>query len=119
MARRLVSTFVVLPLGILLVAFAVANRHSVTVSLDPLGAANPSLSATLPLFLMLLVVLTMGVIAGGIATWFGQGKWRKAARRLDAEAKALRAECANLRTELAAKDQPPATALPAPVQAVA
>ena len=116
MVRRLVSIFVVLPLGILLVAFAVANRHAVTVSLDPLAPANPSLSATLPLFLMVLAVLTTGVIAGGIATWFGQGKWRKAARRLETEAKTLRAECASLRTELAAREQP---ALPPPVQAVA
>ena len=30
MVRKLVATFVVLPLGILLVAFAVANRHAVT-----------------------------------------------------------------------------------------
>lgn len=111
MVRKLVSIFVVLPLGLLFVVFAVANRQTVTVSLDPLGSANPSLSATLPMFVMVLVVLAAGVLAGGIATWLRQGRWRRTARRLEAEARALRAECASLRSELAAREQP---ALPAP-----
>jgi uncharacterized integral membrane protein len=116
MVRKLVATFVVLPLGILLVAFAVANRHTVTLSFDPLGSGSPGLSATLPLFLVVLLVLGAGVVAGGLATWFRQGKWRKIARRREAETRALRAECAALRSELSASEQP---ALPAPVSAVA
>jgi uncharacterized integral membrane protein len=116
MLRKLVATFVVLPLGILLVAFAVANRHAVTVSFDPFGAAAPGLSATLPLFLLILVVLAVGVVAGGVAAWIRQRKWRRAARRLDAEARALRAECASLRA--AAAPHEPA-ALPPPTSAAA
>jgi len=104
MIRKLVSFFVVLPLGILLVSFAVANRHSVTVSLDPLGSNAPAFTATLPLFLLILVMLALGLVIGGVAAWFNQAKWRRAARRLAAEARALRAERAELKADLAARE---------------
>jgi len=104
MIRKVVSFFVVLPLGILLVSFAVANRHSVTVSLDPLGSNAPALTATLPLFLLILVMLALGVVVGGVAAWFNQAKWRRAARRLSAEARALRAEREAIKAELAARE---------------
>lgn len=116
MLRKLVVTFIVLPLGILLVAFAVANRHAVTVSLDPLGSNAPGLSATLPLFLLILVVLAVGVLAGGIATWIRQRKWRRAVRRLEGEVRTLRAECESLRTVAAAQER---SALPPPTSAAA
>jgi uncharacterized integral membrane protein len=115
MIRKLVATFVVVPLGLLLVAFAVANRHAVTLSFDPLGSASADLSATLPLFLLVLVVLAVGVVAGGLAAWLKQAKWRRTARRLEAEARALRNECAGLRAELAARQE----ALPPPAASAA
>lgn len=105
MFRKLVSTFVVLPLGLLLVVLAVVNRHAVTVSLDPFGGNAPALTATMPLFLLVLVLLAVGVIAGGIMTWLGQGRWRRAARSLGAEAQALRSERDGLRAELAAAQE--------------
>jgi uncharacterized integral membrane protein len=104
MIRKIVTVLIVVPVGILLVVFMVANRHAVTVSFDPLGSGAPLLSATLPLFIVILVCLLMGVIAGGLAAWFNQGKWRKTARRLDADARALRIEREALRGELAAKE---------------
>lgn len=112
MIRKLVSTFIVLPLGILLVVFAVANRHAVTVSLDPFGSDAPSLSATVPLFVLILLLLMLGVVIGGIATWFNQGRWRRAARRLTAEVRTLRVERDRLKDELAGLGP---AALPAPV----
>jgi uncharacterized integral membrane protein len=116
MIRKLVATFVVLPLGLLLVAFAVANRHGVTLSLDLLGSGSPALSATVPLFLLVLVLIAVGVLIGGTAAWMRQAKWRRAARRLEGEARALRAEAAGLRAEAAARDQ---AALPPPSSAAA
>lgn len=113
MIRRLVSALVVLPLGLVLVIFAVANRHAVTVSLDPFGADAPALTATLPLFLLILLMLAIGVVAGGIAAWLNQGRWRRAARRLGAEARALRSEREGLKAELAAREP---KALPAPAR---
>lgn len=104
MFRKLFTLFVVLPLGILLVVFAVANRHPVIMSLDPFGSGSPSLTATVPLFLLVLGTLVVGVIVGGVATWFGQARWRRAASRFEAEARALRRERDGLKRQLAEKE---------------
>lgn len=97
MLRKIVNVVVVLPLAVLFVGFAVANRHAVTVSFDPFDSTDPSLGVTLPLFAVVILVAILGVIAGGVATWFGQRHWRKAARQHEAEARHARAELAELR----------------------
>lgn len=97
MLRKIVNVLIVLPLAILFVIFAVANRHFVTLSFDPFNAADPSLSLTMPLFVVIIATAMFGVVAGGIAVWFGQHRWRKAARRHEAEARAARAQLADLR----------------------
>lgn len=102
MLRKIVNILVVLPLAILFVAFAVANRHVVTLSFDPFNSADPALGVKLPLFAVIIVVAMFGVLAGGIAVWFGQHKWRKAARRHEAEARQARTELADLRVRQAA-----------------
>ena len=99
MLRKIVNVLVILPLAILFVVFAVANRHFVTLSFDPLNAGDPALSLTLPLFVIIIGAAVFGVMAGGIATWFGQHHWRKAARRHEAEAWAARAQLADLRNQ--------------------
>ena len=45
--RKFFSALVVIPLGLLFIVFAVANRHWVTVSFDPFDAANPSVAVTM------------------------------------------------------------------------
>jgi uncharacterized integral membrane protein len=115
MLQKLFMTFVVVPLCFLFVVFAVANRHAVTVSLDPFGSDAPSLSITMPLFILVLFLIGVGVVIGGFATWRNQSKWRRAARYLDAEAKTLRAERDELKAELAARSVP-ALPPPAPVE---
>lgn len=100
--RKFLSALVVIPLGLVLMVFAVANRHFVTVSFDPFVSNDPSFSATLPLFLLLIVVAALGVLVGGCAVWFGQRHWRRAARRHDADARAARGELADLRAQSAA-----------------
>jgi uncharacterized integral membrane protein len=111
--RKFLTALIVIPLGLILVTFAVANRHFVTVSFDPFMANDPSLSVTMPLFLLLILVAALGVVAGGCAVWFGQRHWRRAARRTDAEARAARVELANLRAQ-AAPARPDPQRLPAP-----
>ena len=100
--RKFLTALIVIPLGLILVTFAVANRHFVTVSFDPFIANDPSLSLTLPLFLLLILVAAIGVFVGGCAVWFGQRRWRRAARQHEAEARAARAELADLRAQAAA-----------------
>ena len=92
MIRRILKWLVLVPLAILIVVFAVANRQWVNLSLDPFSSDPPAWAIGLPLFLLVLMVLILGVIVGGVATWLGQRRWRKAARRLDAELRQSRAE---------------------------
>lgn len=111
--RKFLTALIVIPLGLVLVTFAVANRHFVTVSFDPFISNDPSLAITMPLFLLLILVAALGVFAGGCAVWFGQRHWRRAARRNDADARAARGELANLRAQAAAA-KPDSQRLPVP-----
>ena len=97
MIRKIVNFAVLLPLAVILVIFAIANRHWVTVSFDPFNSIDPSLAIDLPLFVVILLAVILGVLAGGVATWVRQGRWRKAARRHEADAAAARAELASTR----------------------
>jgi uncharacterized integral membrane protein len=96
--RKFISSLFAILLGLILVTFAVANRHFVTVSFDPFNSANPSVSVSLPLFALIIAVAILGVIAGGCATWFGQRRWRRAARQHEADARNARTQLAELRT---------------------
>ena len=92
MLRKLVAIFVLLPLAVVIVVFAMANRESVVVSLDPFGAANPAFSIRLPLFILIFALVILGVVVGGIAAWLRQGRWRRLARKREADVAALRRE---------------------------
>lgn len=94
MLRKIFNVLVILPLAILFVVFAVANRHIVTLSFDPFNSSDPALGVSLPLFVVIIAVAMFGVIAGGVATWFGQRHWRRAARLHEADARHARAELA-------------------------
>ena len=111
--RKFFTALIVIPLSLIFVVFAVANRHFVTVSFDPFDSANPSISVALPLFVLIIVVAISGVVAGGIATWFGQRRWRRAARQHEADAKAARTQLAELRASGAGlRGEPQRQALP-------
>ncbi|MEA2818075.1 MAG: hypothetical protein QOJ86_79 [Bradyrhizobium sp.] len=96
--RKFFTALIVIPLGLLFVVFAVANRHFVTVSFDPFNTRDPSISVTMPLFAIIIVVAILGVAAGGTATWFRQRHWRRAARLHETEARQAQAQLAELRT---------------------
>jgi uncharacterized integral membrane protein len=95
--RKFLTGLVLIPLALIFVVFAVANRHWVTVSFDPFNSADPSVAVTLPLFVLIIVVAILGVLAGGSATWFRQRHWRRAARQHEANARQAQAELAALR----------------------
>jgi uncharacterized integral membrane protein len=84
--RKIIAIVILLPLAIVLIAFAVANRQIVTVSLDPFGGSDSGL----PLFVLIILLLIIGVLIGGLAAWVRQGKWRSAARRAERQLQALR-----------------------------
>jgi uncharacterized integral membrane protein len=111
--RKFFAALILVPLAILMVMFAVANRGSVAISLDPFSANAPALTVHVPMFLLLLIALIIGVLVGGIAAWLRQSKWRRAARRLDRELRVARAETEDARRRLAAAQAPPpAPAIP-------
>ena len=100
--RKFFTALVVIPLGIFFIIFAVANRHLVTVSFDPFNSVTPTVAVTLPLFVVIIAVAMLGVLAGGMASWFRQGKWRRAARQHEAEAQKVRSQLADLRSQVIA-----------------
>ena len=104
MLRKILTVLILLPLAIVIVALAVANREVVTVTFDPFGGNDPSLALRAPLFVLVFVFVLLGVIIGGVAAWLNQRKWRRAARRLEREAAAARADADRLRQDLAARD---------------
>jgi uncharacterized membrane protein YidH (DUF202 family) len=109
MIRKLVSALVLVPLAIVLIAFAVANRQIIQVSLDPFDQTNPALSIRLPLFALILIVIIAAVIVGGIAAWLRQSKWRRAARLAQAQARELRAQVDVLERQCNAAEPPAPT----------
>jgi uncharacterized integral membrane protein len=106
MLRKILTAIVVVPLLVIIVAFAVANRQAVTVSFDPFSSAQPAYTVTLPLFVIIFVFLILGVFVGGVAAWLRQGAWRRSARRLDSELRALHGEMDSMRAKFAGGSAP-------------
>jgi uncharacterized integral membrane protein len=115
--RKIVSTLILVPLALVIIAFAVANRQSVTVSFDPFSSASPAYAATLPLFVVIFTVLILGVLIGGIAAWVGQAKWRRVARKLDVDVRALHQELEAIRRRFA-PEPPPFPPEPSPYSVI-
>jgi uncharacterized integral membrane protein len=111
MIRKLVSSLILVPLAIVFIAFAVANRQTVLVSLDPFDQTNPAWSIRLPLFVLILMVIIAAVIVGGVAAWLRQSKWRRAARLAQAQVRELRAQVDMLERQSSAAEPPPPTPL--------
>ena len=97
--KKYLYLIVLVPVAIVLIAFSVANRHFVKLSLDPLNAADPAISVQLPLFAIVFAAMAAGLICGGIGTWFTQGKHRKLARKRRQEAAKWRFEAEKLDAE--------------------
>ena len=102
MIRKIVIALILVPLAVVLIAFAVANRQTVTVSFDPFEPARPAFAFTLPLFTLIFLLLIAGVVVGGIAAWLRQGRWRRAARLGQAQARELHGEIDRLKSGIAA-----------------
>ncbi|KKC37865.1 hypothetical protein WH87_09320 [Devosia epidermidihirudinis] len=99
MVSKIVGWLVLVPLCAVLIVFALANRQFVIVNFNPFASVD-QLAAPgygVPLFVVLYLVLLIGVLLGGIATWFAQGHhrqrerhWRREANHLTSELSALR-----------------------------
>lgn len=90
MMNRIVLVVILVPLALVLVTLAVANRELVAFTLDPFNPGNPALTISLPFFVWLFLAGALGVFFGGCATWLKQGHYRRLARLREREAEALR-----------------------------
>ena len=116
MLRKVVAAIILVPLAAVIIAFAVSNRHGVTVSFDPFDTKAPVATVTLPLFALIIMVLIVGVLIGGLASWLRQGTWRSAARRLERELAQLRGKVAMLEGGAATPAKPAQTNSPPPLK---
>jgi hypothetical protein len=104
MVKKIVGWLVLVPLCALLIVFALANRHFVLINFNPFvpveSMATPGYGV--PLFVVLYVVLLIGVLLGGIATWFAQARHRSGERHWRREAYTFQSELESLRKTPAA-----------------
>jgi uncharacterized integral membrane protein len=99
--KTFLKWLVLVPIGLVLLAFAIANRDPVRVVLDPLPGDYSDLQITAPLFLVMFITGALGVVAGGLVTWLAQGRHRRAARHARADVARLRTETSSLRAQMA------------------
>jgi ABC-type multidrug transport system fused ATPase/permease subunit len=97
--RRILRWIVGLPIAIVVIGFAVANRQWTRLSLDPFSSTSPVLSINMPLWALFIFGVFIGILVGWIVAWFANGKWRKLARE-------RRDEIAKLQSELESEKNP-------------
>lgn len=95
---RFLKALILLPVAILVVLLAVANRAPVTLSLDPFSEV-PEFATQVPLFAVIFASVAVGVLIGGTASWLAQGRNRRERRRFRREANTLRYETERLRSQ--------------------
>ena len=94
------KALILLPIAILVVLLAVANRAPVALSFDPFSKGQPELSVTLPLFALILGAVALGVLLGGIGSWLAAGRQRREKRMSARELNRLKAEADRLRQNI-------------------
>ena len=95
--RRLLNWFVFLPLGIVIILFAVANRTSVVVSFDPFAGEMSPLTFSVPLFIVVFAGLIVGIIIGGLISLAKQWRLWRTARAAQDELARIKAEVESMR----------------------
>jgi uncharacterized integral membrane protein len=94
--KRAFQFIVLMPLALVCLALAVANRGNVVISFDPFSSDTTG-QIQAPLFVVLILAVAIGVLLGSLATWFTQGKHRRALRDLRAEAARVRDEAGHMK----------------------
>jgi uncharacterized integral membrane protein len=106
---RFIRLLIIAIVAIVLTLFVFANREWVAVSFDPFASPeNAAFAIAAPLFAVVIAAAMLGVIAGATATWFSQGRHRRAARQSRVEADRWRAEAQTLKAGQPASPPPAA-----------
>ena len=94
------KALILLPVAIVVVLLAVANRAPVVLSFDPFSKGQPELSIALPLFALILGSVALGVVLGGVGAWLAAGRQRHERRMSTRELNRLKAEADRLRASV-------------------
>lgn len=86
---RLSTWIAIIPTAAITIWFALANRSFVTLSFDPLWVDEPRWAIGLPIFVVVFLGVFVGMLAGGAIVWWGQGRWRREAKRTRREVSRL------------------------------
>ena len=93
MIKRFIGWFILIPISVVIIIFALANRHKISLHFDPTSSLNPLIAnVEMPLFIIIYAMLFIGIILGGTAVWFTQGKHRKTCRQLNKKITSLEFE---------------------------
>ncbi|GAA5096591.1 lipopolysaccharide assembly protein LapA domain-containing protein [Bartonella acomydis] len=74
----------------ILVAFIVANRQTVTLTLDLFQTNSENFTYHAPLFIWLFIFWGIGILLGGLSNWFAYHKCKKALKKSKAEFEKLK-----------------------------
>jgi TRAP-type C4-dicarboxylate transport system permease small subunit len=90
--RRILRWIIGLPIAIVVIAFAIANRQWTRLSLDPFSSTSPFLSIDMPLWVLFIGGVFIGILVGWVGSWLAQGKYRKLAKDRAREITLLQSE---------------------------
>lgn len=85
--KKFLTWIVLAPAAVIVIAFAIANRHQVDVNLDPLP-----LTLVAPLYVVVMLAILVGLVIGGWGAWQRGSKWRRRAREQSRQAARLSGE---------------------------
>lgn len=109
--KRFFQFIIFAPVAVVLIALSVANRQTITLSLDPFSKTEPWLEVNVPAYWLIFGGLIIGIVIGGMVSWIKQGKFRKEAREQRYQAAKARHEAKKIKQQANALQK---AALPAP-----
>jgi fructose-specific phosphotransferase system IIC component len=83
--KKIINWVIGLPIAIIGVGFAVANRQWITLSFDPFNRAHPFATIDMPLWALFFCGVFFGIFAGWLVAWINNGKYRRATRQAKIE----------------------------------
>ncbi|WP_455479422.1 LapA family protein [Bartonella sp. B23] len=87
--RILLTGALLIPTAILL-AFILANRQMVTLTLDPFQTNSENFTYHAPFFMWLFIFFGLGVLLGSLINWFAYHKCKKALKKCKTEIEKLK-----------------------------